>query len=341
MTQTTDAASAVDARTSTISYVEAINTALADALESDDRVFLMGEEIGTYGGVYQATKGLRERFGSERVRDTPICEQSLVGTATGAAVVGEKPIVEIMFMDFIAGAMDAITNHAAKLRFMSGDQIRVPLIVRTQGGSGTRHGSQHSQMFDSWFTHIPGLFVVMPSTPADYLGLFRTAMECEDPVIIIEPRLLYRSSGPVLADVTPIPFGSARVVRPGDDVTVVATGLMVQRAEAAADELATEGIDIEVIDPRTLAPFDVETVTNSVRRTGRLVVVHEEVERSGWGGEAIAAVLPHVFDALKAAPRRVATKGMPIPFGPELEEHVVPQTTDIVAAVRNLMEGQR
>lgn len=324
-----------------LSYLEAINIALADALESDERVFLMGEEIGAYGGVFRATKDLKERFGADRVRDTPICEQSLVGTAVGAAVVGQRPIVEIMFMDFIAGAMDAITNHAAKLRFMSGGQIQVPLILRTQGGSGTRHGSQHSQMLDSWFTHVPGLYVVMPTTPADYLGLFQTAVTTDDPVIIIEHRLLYRTDGPVPAEVTPIPFGSARIARSGSDITVVATSIMVQRAEQAAEELASEGIDVEVIDPRTLAPLDVQTIQESVRRTGRLLVAHEEVERSGWGGEAIAAVLPEVFDALEAPPRRVATKSVPIPFGPDLEEHVVPQLEDIKAAIRCVMEDRR
>lgn len=319
-----------------IRYVEAVRNALADLLERDERAFMMGEEIGLYGGVFRATEGLQERFGALRVRDTPICEQSLVGAAIGAAIVGRRPIVEIMFMDFIACAMDAIANHATKLRAMSGGQIRVPLIIRTQGGTGTRHGPQHSQLLESWLTHIPGLAVVMPSTPEDVLGLYRTAASIDDPVVMIEHRLLYRTSGPP-GDGQAIPFGQAAVRRRGKDVSIVAAALMNHRALDAADRLAEDGLEAEVIDPRTLVPLDLDTIVSSVRSTGRLLIVHEEVERSGWGGELIASVAGTCFDALRAAPTRLATPNVPVPFGPELEASIVPQVDDIVRAARELV----
>ena len=260
-----------------VMYVQAVRDALADALEADPRVVLMGEEIGTYGGVFRATDGLQQRFGSNRVRDTPIAEASFVGAAVGAAIVGCRPIVELMFMDFIASAMDPIVNHAAKLHKMSGGQISVPLVIRTQGGTGTSHGAQHSQMLESWFTHVPGLNVVLPATPQDVRGLYKAAMSLEHPSVIIEHRRLYRTEGPVRHPVEPIPFGQAVVRRPGSDVTIVATSFMVMRALEAAEELLQHQIDAEVIDPRTLVPLDAQTILESVARTNRLLVVHEEV----------------------------------------------------------------
>ena len=322
-----------------LSYLEALREALATALESDDRVFLMGEEIGLYGGVFRVTESLQERFGPDRVRDTPICEASVIGAAIGAAIVGRRPIVEIMFMDFMASAMDSIANHAAKLRAMSGGQLRVPMIVRTQGGTGTGHSAQHSQMLESWLTHIPGLYVAMPTTPQDVLGLYKTALTLEDPVFFVEHRLLYRTNGLVHDPVEPIPFGSASVRRQGRDLTIVATGHMSIRALHAAETLAQEGIDAEVIDPRTLVPLDEETILASVRQTRRLLVAHEEVTRSGWGGELIATVVEHAFDALTAAPVRLATLNTAIPFGLVLEKVVIPQVEDIVRASRDLVEG--
>jgi pyruvate/2-oxoglutarate/acetoin dehydrogenase E1 component len=323
-----------------IRYVQAVRQALAELLDGDDRTFLMGEEIGLYGGVFRATEGLQERFGANRVRDTPICEQSLVGTAIGASIVGRRPIVEIMFMDFIACAMDAIANHATKLRAMSGGQIQVPLIIRTQGGTGTKHGPQHSQLLESWFTHIPGLAVVMPSTPADVLGLYRTAGLLDDPVVVIEHRLLYRTVGEP-GDGRAIPFGEAAVRRRGTDLTIVATALMNHRALEAAARLAEEGIEVEVIDPRTLVPLDLDTIVASIRGTRRLLVVHEEIERSGWGGELIASVMHDCFDVLAAAPARLATANVPIPFGPDLERLVVPQVEDVISAARRLCGADR
>jgi pyruvate dehydrogenase E1 component beta subunit len=322
-----------------LTYLQAVREALSHALESDDRVFLMGEEIGQYGGVFRATDGLQKLYGTDRVRDTPICEASLVGTAVGAAIVGRRPIVEIMFMDFIASAMDALANHAAKIEAMSGGQLSVPLVVRTQGGSGTRHGAQHSQMLESWLTHVPGLLVALPSTPGDVLGLYRRALQIEVPIVIVEHRLLYRTKGWVTDPVVAIPFGEAVVRHPGDDVTIVATSHMTVRALEAAHELDGDGVSAEIIDPRTLVPLDVATIVASVRRTGRILVVHEEVTRSGSGAEIIAAVLPHVFDDLKAAPARLAGHNTPLPFGAELEASVVPQPKDIWRAAMRLVRG--
>jgi len=322
-----------------ITYLQSVREALSRALANDPRAFLMGEELGTYGGVFRATEGLLEQFGPGRVRDTPIAETGFVGAGVGAAIVGRRPIVEVMFMDFIACAMDPIVNHAAKLRAMTGGQIRVPLVIRTQGGTGTRHGAQHSQMLESWFTHVPGLAVVMPSTPQDVLGLFQTAMTVEDPVLFVEHRMLYKTKGMVADDIAPIPFGRASVRRRGKDLTIVATSFMTVKALDAAEQLAGEGIDVEVIDPRTLVPLDLATILESLARTHRILAVHEEVERSGWGGELIASVVAEGFDELDAPPRRLGSKNVPMPFGLELEAAVVPQVADIAQAARQLMHG--
>jgi acetoin:2,6-dichlorophenolindophenol oxidoreductase subunit beta len=319
-----------------VRYVHAVRDALADALETDPRAVLIGEEVGVYGGVFRTTEGLLERFGPDRVRDTPIAEASFVGAAVGAAIVGARPIVEVMFMDFIASAMDPIVNHAAKLHKMSGGQINVPVVIRTQGGTGTSHSAQHSQMLESWFTHVPGLQVVLPSTPQDVRGLYRTAMEQNHPTLVIEHRRLYRTTGVVDHPVVAIPFGRAAVRRKGSDVTLVATSFMTFRALEAAKLLAEEGIEAEVIDPRTLVPLDSETILASVSRTNRLVVVHEEVERSGWGAEVVAMVTAAAFDMLDAPPLRLGARNVPMPFGTELEDLVVPQTAWIVDAVRGL-----
>ena len=309
--------------TRTLTFVEAVREAQAEALAADPRVFLIGQEIGRYGGVYRATEGLYERFGPERVRDTPIAEESMLGLAVGAALTGARPIVEIMFMDFLACGMDALVNHGAKLRYMTGGQFRVPLVVRTQGGSGSHHGCQHSQMFESWLVHVPGINVVVPSTPSDVKGLFRTAMALEDPVVVLEQRYLYRTTGTVADDDEHIPLGRGVVRRSGHDVTVVAVARMVHQALEVADRLAREGISIEVIDLRTLVPMDVELVVESIARTHRLVVAHESVERGGWGGEVIAAVSALCFDEFDAPPLRAATAAVPIPFAAGLEAEMI------------------
>jgi acetoin:2,6-dichlorophenolindophenol oxidoreductase subunit beta len=321
-----------------ITFLDAVREAQAEALEADPSVILLGQEVGRYGGVYRATEGLRERFGAGRVRDMPIAEQTMLGAAVGAAVMGARPIVEVMFMDFIACGMDAIVNHGAKLRYMSGGQLRVPLVIRTQAGTGTHHGSQHSQMLESWFLHVPGLLLAVPSTPADVKGLFRTAVEVDDPVLVVEQRLLYRTRGPVDdGQLAPIPFGKGVVRRTGSDVTVVAVARMVHQALAAAERLAADGVSVEVIDLRTLVPMDVDLVAESVGRTHRLVVAHEAVERGGWAGELISRLAASCFDQFDAPPLRAASRPVPIPFAAELEAEVVADESTIVRRVRETL----
>lgn len=320
-----------------ITFVEAVREAQAEALAADDRVFIIGQEIGEYGGVFRATQGLAERFGAHRVRDMPIAEQSMLGAGVGAAVMGMRPIVEVMFMDFIACGMDAMVNHAAKMRYMSGDQLRAPMVIRTQGGSGTHHGSQHSQTLESWFLHVPGLAVVMPSVPQDVKGLFKTSVDLDHPVLFIEHRALYRTKGMVSDPVPPIPLGRGVVRRRGTDVTVAAAGKSVGQALAAAHHLEEEGISVEVIDLRTLVPMDVELVLESVSRTHRLVVAHEAVERGGWAGELISRVVAEGFDELDAPPLRVGSKAVPIPFAKELEEVMVADERMIIRRIQECL----
>lgn len=320
-----------------LSFVQAVAEAQAEALATDPAVVVLGQEVGRYGGVFRATEGLQERFGPERVRDLPIAEQTMLGAAVGAAAMGARPIVEVMFMDFIACGMDAIVNHAAKLRYMSGGQLRVPLVIRTQAGSGTHHGSQHSQMLESWFLHVPGLLVAVPSTPADVKGLFRTAVATDDPVLVLEQRLLYRTRGPVDDDAGAIAFGEGVVRRPGNDVTVVAVARMVHQALAAAERLAAEGVSVEVIDLRTLVPMDVGLVAESVAKTHRLVVAHEAVERGGWAGELISRLAADCFDQFDAPPLRAASRPVPIPFAAELEAEVVADEATVTRRVRQVM----
>jgi pyruvate/2-oxoglutarate/acetoin dehydrogenase E1 component len=317
-----------------ITFVEAIREAQAEALEADDRVFILGQEIGEYGGVFRATQGLNDQFGEHRIRDTPIAEQSMVGLAIGAAAMGMRPIVEIMFMDFIACCMDAIVNHAAKLRYMSGGQFCVPLVIRTQGGTGTHHGAQHSQMFESWFVHVPGLAVIVPSTPEDAKGLFKSAVALDDPVIFVEHRALYKTRGTIDDPVEPIPLGQGVVRRQGTDVTVVAVGGTVHQALTVADQLDAEGISVEVLDLRTLVPMDVELVLESLSRTNRLVAAHEATERGGWAGELISRVVAEGFDLLDAPPLRVGSRPVPIPFSQDLEESMIADERLITQRIR-------
>lgn len=258
----------------------------------------------------------------------------MIGLAVGAAAMGMRPIVEVMFMDFIACGMDAVVNHAAKLRYMSGGQLQVPLVIRTQGGTGTHHGSQHSQMFESWFLHVPGLAVVIPSTPSDAKGLFQTAVDLEDPVLFVEHRVLYRSKGTVEDPVAAIPFGEAVVRRPGTDVTVAAVGGTVHQALRVADKLDEEGISVEVLDLRTLVPMDVGSVIESLARTHRLVVAHEATERGGWAGELVSRVVAEGFDELDSPPLRAGSRSVPIPFSKELEEAMIADERLIEERVR-------
>ncbi len=315
----------------TTTYVKAINAALAAAMRADARVFVMGEDVAE-GGPYTATAGLAEEFGTARVRNTPISEAAICGIAVGAAQAGLRPVLEIMFIDFITLALDQLVNQAAKAHAMSGGQLAVPLVLRTQGGAGQRGGAQHSQSLESWLTHVPGLRVVMPATAADAAGLLASAIADPNPVVFIENKALYFKREELPADPQPVPIGRARIARAGDDVTIVATSRMVDEALAAAERLAAEGIAAEVIDPRTLVPLDLEEIVRSTKRTGRLVIAHEAVRFGGFGAEIAAAVGAAAFDYLDAPIERVGAPFAPIPLSPPLEDAYLPNDAGIHAA---------
>jgi acetoin:2,6-dichlorophenolindophenol oxidoreductase subunit beta len=320
-------------------YIAAITGALADAMRADERVFVLGEDVAE-GGPYTATAGLAEEFGVERVINTPISEAAITGVAIGAAQSGMRPVLEIMFIDFITLALDQLVNGAAKAHFMSGGQLTVPLVLRTQGGAGYRGAAQHSQSLESWLTHVPGLKVVMPSCPSDAAGLLATAIADPNPVVFIENKTLYFQKGEVPEPPPPVPIGKAVTLRAGNDVTVVALSRLVGDALAAANRLAAEdGIEAEVIDPRTLVPLDLEAIVESVRRTGRLVVAHEAVEHGGFGAEIAAQVQGAAFDFLDAPIGRVGAPFAPIPFSPPLEDAYLPGADEVVAAVREACRG--
>ena len=320
-----------------ITYAEAIAETLRTEMRLDPRVFVMGEDVGNFGGLFGGTKGLLQEFGSERVRDTPISEAALIGAGVGAALTGMRPMVEIQFVDFTACAMDQIVNQAAKIRFMLGGKANVPLVIRTPYGSGLKLASQHSQSLEAWFVHTPGLLVAMPSTPYDVKGLLVTALRDPNPVVFLEHKLLYPTRGPVPEEQYTIPFGRAEIKRAGTDVTIVATGLMVSKSLAAADLLAAEGIGAEVVDPRTLVPLDKATIIESVKKTGRLVVVHEAVKRCGFGAEIAGIIAEEAFDYLDGPIKRVAGKNVPIAFNEVLEKKAVPDVEDIATAARSLV----
>jgi pyruvate/2-oxoglutarate/acetoin dehydrogenase E1 component len=319
-----------------LKYGEAIRQALAAELESDERVVLLGQEIGALGGVFTVTQGLQERFGEERVIDSPICENALVGWGLGAAAEGLRPVVEIMFSDFSLLALDQIVNLGAKLRFMSNGQFSVPLVVRMPGGGGTNHGPQHSQSLESIYAHIPGLVVALPSTASDAYWMLREAVACEDPVIFLESKHLYfRDSEEVDEHEGPRGFG-ARVVRAGGDVTVVTAGRMTHRCREAADALAGDGVEAEVLDMRYIWPLDTDAIAMSLRRTNKLAIVYEAVEFGGWGAEVAAWATQHSFDELDAPVLRVGSERSPIPIQEHLEDEVVPTTARIESALREL-----
>ena len=321
-----------------ITYKEAVRQAMQEEMRRDESVFLMGEDVGIYGGAFGVSLGMLDEFGEERVRDTPISEAVIAGAAAGAAVTGMRPIAEIMFSDFITIAMDSMVNQAAKMRYMFGGKAKVPMVLRMPGGSGMGAAAQHSQSLEAWLVHVPGLKVVMPSCAYDVKGLLKTAIRDDNPVIFIETKTAYNLKGEVPEEDYAIPFGVADVKRVGTDVTVFATGIMVQRSLDAAEILAKEGIDIEVIDPRTLVPFDKETLVKSVMKTGKLIIVHEACKRGGFGGEVAAEVMEsEAFDYLDAPIKRVAGKNIPIPYCKELEKSAVPQIDDIVKAVREIV----
>ncbi|HEY0415153.1 MAG TPA: alpha-ketoacid dehydrogenase subunit beta [Gaiellaceae bacterium] len=317
-----------------LTYREAVRDGLAAAMRADDSVFIMGEDIAEMGGSMGVTQGLLDEFGADRVRNTPISEMAIVGAGIGAAMAGMRPVVEIMYEDFLTLSLEQIVNQAAKHRYMSGGQLTVPLTIRTQGGAGWSPGAQHAQQLEAWLVHVPGLKVVYASTPEDVRGLLWTAIRDDNPVVFFEHRLLYPVKGTVSEELEPIPFGKARVLREGSDVTVVAVGPLVHRALEAAEQAEADGISVEVVDPRTLQPLDEDGLVASVKKTNRAVVAHEAVTRMGFGAE-VAAVLQHqAFDYLDAPIERVGAKFAPLAFAPVMEQFVVPHAEDVLAAIK-------
>ena len=317
-------------------YLAAITETLAEAMREDPRVLVLGEDVAE-GGPWGATAGLAEEFGPKRIRNTPISEAAIAGIAIGAAQSGLRPVVEIMFIDFVTLALDQLVNQAAKAHFMSGGQLSVPLVMRTQGGAGRRGGAQHSQSLEAWLTHVPGLKVVMPSTAADAAGLLRAAIADPNPVVYVENQTLYFRREAVGRE--DVPIGRAKIVRRGRDVTVVALSRLVHESLAAAEELAAGGIEVEVIDPRTLVPLDLDTIFESLSRTHRLVIAHEAVVHGGVGGEIIAQVQAAAFDELDAPIVRVGAPFAPIPFSPTLEDAYLPGRDEVAGAVRSTLTG--
>jgi pyruvate/2-oxoglutarate/acetoin dehydrogenase E1 component len=323
-----------------ITYAEAIREAIGQAMEADESVFMLGEDIGVYGGAFGVSGDLYHRFGEERVRDTPISELGIVGAAVGAALVGMKPIVEIQFSDFTAQAMDQIVNQAAKIHFMLGGELSVPMVLRAPSGSGTGAAAQHSQSLESWFAHVPGLKVVLPSSPADAKGLLLAALDDPNPVIVLEHKLLYKTSGHVPQEMYRTPIGVSNTVREGSDLTIVATGVMVSRSLEAAAQLASQGIEAAVIDVRTLSPLDMDPINASVAKTGRLMLVQEAPKNVGFMAEVAARVAegPAIY-SLTEPVTRLCGMDVPIPYAPQLEKAVVPQLDDIVEGAKSLMRG--
>ncbi|WP_165350882.1 alpha-ketoacid dehydrogenase subunit beta, partial [Ectobacillus funiculus] len=298
----------------TITYLEAVREAMSQEMRQNEDVFILGEDIGVYGGAFGVTRGMIEEFGPERVRNTPISEAAIAGGAVGAALTGMRPILELQFSDFITIAMDQLVNQAAKTRYMFGGKGKVPMVVRTPAGSGTGAAAQHTQSLEAWMAHIPGLKVVQPSTAYDAKGLLKAAMDDDNPVIFYEHKLLYKTEGEVPEEQYSIPLGKADIKRKGKDVTIVATAIMVHKALEAAAELEKEGIDVEIVDPRTLVPLDEETIIESVKKTGRLIVVHEAVKRGGFGGEIASMIAEsEAFDYLDAPIKRLGGLAVPIP----------------------------
>src|SRR2546422_981278 len=320
-----------------LTMAEALNEALQSEMQRDERVFVMGEDVGLIGGIFGVTRGLRERFGEDRVRDTPISEATFVGAGVGAAIAGLRPVVEIQIFDFVALTMDQLVNQAAKFRFMLGGRPTVPLVIRGPQGGGIRLAAQHSQSLEAWFAHVPGLVVVAPATPYDAKGLLVSAIRDDNPVIFLEHKALYATKGAVPEAPYAIPLGKADVKRAGTDVTLVATQAMVSRALAAAGDLEKDGVSVEVIDPRTLVPLDEATILASVARTGRLVIAHEAVKRGGWGAELAALVAEHALDVLDAPIVRVAARNVPMPYNDSLERATIPSQQDIAAALRGVV----
>ena len=320
----------------TLTYSAALNEALREEMNRDPTVVVFGEDISVWGedgGVFGVTKGLARDYGPERVRDTPISEEGIVALGVGAAVAGLRPVVELMYFDFVTLAMDPLVNQAAKLRYMFGGQAAVPLVVRSNIGASGGKAAQHSQSLESWFIHIPGLKVAVPATPSDAKGLLKTAIRDDNPVVFLEHKLLYFTKGPVSTGDECLPFGRAAIRRAGSDVTIVATQAMLDVVADAAKSLARDGIELEVIDPRTLVPLDIETIVESVRKTHRLLICHEAVERGGWAGEVAMQIIENAFDELDAPIARVCGANVPMPYSAPLEDAVLPKAADVIDAI--------
>jgi len=324
---------------SEITYAQAINDAMSEEMRRDETVFLMGEDVGLYGGAFGISVGMFQEFGEERVRDTPISEAVIAGAAVGAAVTGMRPIAEIMFSDFTTISMDQLVNQAAKIRYMFGGKAKVPMVLRTPGGSGTGAAAQHSQSIEAWFCHVPGLKVVVPSTPYDAKGLLKAAIRDDNPVLFFEQKLLYRKKGEVPEEDYVIELGKADVKREGKDLTIITYGRMVPTCLAVAEELSKEGIDIEVVDPRTLVPLDKDALIQSAKKTGKVLIVHEAAQTGGYGGEMAAVIADsEAFYYLDAPIKRLCGLDIPIPYCPELERNAVPTEEKIKEAVYQLMK---
>jgi len=321
-----------------ITYAQAIAEALYEEMSRDENVIVYGEDVGVYGGAFKATQGLLEKFGNQRVMDTPISETAIVGSAVGAAMTGTRPVVEIMHDAFLGICMDEIANQAAKMHYMTGGQVKVPLVIRTPRlGGGQQAAAQHTARPEAWFLHVPGLKIAIPSFPLDAKGLLKTAIRDNNPVIFFEHVLLYNKKGEIPEGEYTIPFGKANIIREGDDVTLLATSLMIHKALIAVQQLEKEKISVELVDPRTLIPFDKETLINSVRKTGKLVIASEECKAGSVAAEISAFVVEEAFDYLDAPPKRVCGLDVPLPFSPPLESFSVPSEKDIVEAVRKIL----
>jgi len=320
-----------------LTFVETLRATLEAEMRRDPSLMLIGEDIGRYGGIFSVTKGLLEQFGPKRVRSTPISESAIIGSALGAAMTGVRTVAELMYVDFTTCAMDQIVNQAAKMHYMSGGKLKVPLVIRTHEGGGRGNAAQHSQSLEAWFLHVPGLKVVLPSTPADAKGLLAASIRDDNPVLFIEHKLLYATKGMVPDGEHLIPLGQADVKRSGKDVTIVTISQMVLKTLRAAERLAGEGVEAEVIDLRTLSPLDLETILRSVRKTNRVVIAHEACRRGGFGGELAAQIQEEVFDFLDAPIQRVGALDVPIPYSKPMEEYVIPDEARIVAAVKRVL----
>jgi pyruvate/2-oxoglutarate/acetoin dehydrogenase E1 component len=323
-----------------INFSEALREAMTEEMAQDPNVFLMGEDVGLFGGVFGVSAGMFEKFGEERVRDTPISEAAIVGAGLGAALVGMRPIVEIMFADFTTVAMDQIVNQAAKARYMSGGKAQVPLTIRVVNGAPGSAAAQHSQSPEAWFMNVPGLKIAIPATPYDAKGLLKSAIRGEDPVLFFEHKMLYADEGEVPLEDYTVPFGEAAIRREGTDATVIAIGGVLPNVMQAAEELMRVGISVEVIDPRTLVPLDSAAIVKSVQKTNRAIIVHEAHRRSGPGAEIAALLAEEAIGYLDAPVIRVATKNVPFPYNPDLEQYILPTVEDITRSVRGVVEYQ-